>query len=77
MFFRLLVYRKAKYILQNATPKSKQSPIQQGINQLFQKIKNKHTNKHSLKMMLVLAEELRKYSLYSDFFVRTTNLVNF
>jgi hypothetical protein len=42
------VCRKIKYILQKPTPKIKQAAIQLAINQLFQKLKSKNTNKHIL-----------------------------
>jgi hypothetical protein len=45
LFFRLLVCRKAKYILQKPTHKIKQPAIQLAISQLFQKLKSKSTNK--------------------------------
>jgi hypothetical protein len=44
----LLVCIKTKYILQKSTPKIKQTTIQLGINQLFQKLKNRSTNKQDL-----------------------------
>jgi hypothetical protein len=40
--------RKTKYILQKPTPKIKQLAIQLTISQLFQKPKNRNTNKHGL-----------------------------
>jgi hypothetical protein len=42
------VWRKAKYILQKLTPKIKQPGIQLAINQLFQKLKRRSTNKQGL-----------------------------
>jgi hypothetical protein len=43
--------RKTKYILQKSTPKIKQPVIQLAINQLFQKLKNRCTNKQALSMI--------------------------
>jgi hypothetical protein len=43
-----MVCRKAKYILQKSTPKIKQTTIQLAINQLFQKLKNRNTNKQTI-----------------------------
>jgi hypothetical protein len=40
--------KNTKYILQKSTPKIKKAIVQPVINQLFQKLKNKNTNKHDL-----------------------------
>jgi hypothetical protein len=41
------VCRNTKYILQNPTPKISQPTIQLAISQLFQKLKNRSTNKYT------------------------------
>jgi hypothetical protein len=48
MLFRLLMYKKDKYILQKPTPKIKHPAIQLVISQLFQKFKSRSTNKQDL-----------------------------
>jgi hypothetical protein len=59
------VCKKAKYILQKPTPKIKQSTIQLAISQLFQKVKNRSTNKQVLSFS---AHQKPEKQLYMSFF---------
>jgi hypothetical protein len=53
LFFKFLVCKKVKYILQKSIPKIKQSTIQLTISQLFQKLKNRSTNKQHLSLTMI------------------------
>jgi hypothetical protein len=53
------VCRNTKYILQKPTPKIKQPAIQLAINQLFQYLKSRSTNKHGLKKPLSPTRSLK------------------
>jgi hypothetical protein len=46
--FQVFGVQKAKYILQKTTLKIKQLVIQLAINQLFQKLKRRSTNRHDI-----------------------------
>jgi hypothetical protein len=51
LFFRFLMCRNIKYILQKSTHKIKQLVIQLAINQFFQKVKSRSTNKQTVELI--------------------------